>query len=77
MSKVKIIFEISKENLINALQNAGSGFSLKLKKDINLEELEETISSDISNYFNLSLNFLTEFLEEGLNNDLYREFFKE
>ena len=77
MSKVKIIFEISKENLVNALQDAGSGFNLKLKKDINLEELEETLSSDISNYFNLSLNFLTEFLEEGLNNDLYREFFKE
>jgi hypothetical protein len=36
--------------------------------------LEETLSSDISNYFDWSL---TEFLEEGLNNDLYREFYEE
>jgi hypothetical protein len=72
MSKVKITFEISKEDLVNALKDAGKGFDLKLKKDINLEELEETLSSDISNYFDWSL---TEFLEEGLNNDLYTEYF--
>jgi len=74
MKKIKITFEISKEDLINALKNAGRDFDLILKKDINLEELEETLGSDISNYFDRSL---TEFLEEGLNNDLYGEFYEE
>jgi hypothetical protein len=72
MEKIKITFEISKEDLVNALEDAGKGFNLKLKKKINLEELEETLSSDISNYFSYSL---PEFLEEGLNNDLYTEYF--
>ena len=73
MEKIKITFEISKEDLVNALEDAGREFNLKLKKKINLEELEETLISDISNYFDWSL---TEFLEAGLNNDLYTEFFK-
>ena len=74
MEKIKITFEINKEDLLTALKEVGREFDLKLKKDIDLEELEETLSSDISNYFDWSL---TEFLEEGLNNDLYREFYEE
>ena len=73
MEKIKITFEISKEDLVNALEDAGRGFNLKLKKKINVEELEDTLSSDISNYCVWSL---TEFLEEGLKNDLYTEYFK-
>jgi len=74
MEKIKITFEINKEDLLTALKEVGREFDLKLKKDIDSEELEETLSSDISNYFDWSL---TEFLEEGLNNDLYREFYEE
>jgi hypothetical protein len=74
MKKVKITFEISKEDLLDALKDAGKEFDLKLKKNISLEELEETLSSDISNYFDYSL---AEFLEEGLNCDLYTEFYEE
>ena len=73
MGKVKITFEIDSRDLLDALKEVGRGFDLKLRKDINLEELEETLSSDISNYFDWSLS---EFLEAGLNNDLYTEFFK-
>ena len=74
MGKVRITFEIDSKDLLDALKEVGKGFDLKLRKDINLEELEETLSSDISNYFDWSM---TEFLEEGLNNDLYREFYEE
>ena len=74
MGKVRVTFEIDSKDLLDALKEAGRGFDLKLKKDINLEELEETLSSDISNYFDWSM---TEFLEEGLNNDLYGEFYEE
>ena len=74
MGKVRITFEIDSKDLLDALKEVGRGFDLKLKKDINLEELEETLSSDISNYFDWSM---TEFLEEGLNSDLYREFYEE
>ena len=74
MGKVRITFEIDSEDLLDALKEVGRGFDLKLRNDINLEELEETLSSDISNYFDWSM---TEFLEEGLNNDLYREFYEE
>jgi hypothetical protein len=74
MGKVRITFEIDSKDLLDALKEVGRGFDLKLKKDINLEELEETLSSDISNHFDWGM---TEFLEEGLNNDLYREFYEE
>ena len=74
MEKVKITFEISKQDLLEALKDAGREFDLKLKKNISLEELQETLNSDISNYFDWSL---TEFLEEGLNCDLYAEFYDE
>jgi hypothetical protein len=74
MGKVRITFEIDSKDLLDALKEVGRGFDLELRKDINLEELEETLSSDISNYFDWSM---TEFLEEGLNNDLYREFYEE
>ena len=40
MQKVRITFEISKEDLLDALKEVGRGFDLKLRKDINLEELE-------------------------------------
>ena len=72
MSKLKITFEISKEDLLYALKQAGSAFDLEVKEDVKLEELEETLNFDISNYFRSNL---AEFVEEGLNNDLYTEFF--
>jgi hypothetical protein len=72
MSKVKITFEISKEDLFYALRQAGNVFDLEVKEDIKLEELEETLNFDISNHFRSTLS---EFLEEGLNNDLYTEYF--
>jgi hypothetical protein len=72
MSKVKITFEISKEDLFYALKQAGNVFDLEVKEDIKLEELEETLNFDISNHFRSTLS---EFLEEGLNNDLYTEYF--
>jgi len=75
MQKVRITFEIDSKDLLDALKEVGREFDLKLKKDIDSEELEETLSSDISNYFDFWS--LTEFLEEGLNNDLYREFYEE
>jgi hypothetical protein len=74
MGKVKITFEIDSKDLLDALKEVGRGFDLKLRKDINLEELEETLSSDISNYFDWNL---PEFLVEGLNCDLYTEFYEE
>jgi hypothetical protein len=72
MSTVKITFEISKEDLFYALRQAGSAFDLEVKEGIKLEELEETLNFDISNHFRSNLS---EFLEEGLNNDLYTEYF--
>ncbi len=72
MSKVKITFEISKEDLFYALRQAGNVFDLEVKEDIKLEELEETLNFDISNHFRSNLS---DFLEEGLNNDLYTEYF--
>ena len=47
MGKVRITFEIDSKDLLDALKEVGKGFDLKLRKDINLEELEETLSYDI------------------------------
>ena len=74
MKTITVTFQISEERLVEALKDAGSEFGLTLSPNFNLDEFGEQLSSDIANHFD---HELTEFIEEGLNCDLYSEYFEE
>ncbi len=76
MEKIKVSFEISVDGLKAALQDAGESCGLVLK-DLGIADLvslEKELNSDIDNYIT---HQLVEFLEEGINQDCYLDFFEE
>jgi hypothetical protein len=74
MKTITVTFQISEERLLEALNDAGKGFGLVLSSDFNLDEFGEQLCSDIENYTDQGL---TEFIEEGLNCDIYSEYFED
>jgi uncharacterized tellurite resistance protein B-like protein len=74
MKTITITFQISEETLLDALKEAGSSFNLTLKEDFDLDEFGKELNSDISNYFDFEL---AKFLEEGVNQDLYLDYFED
>ena len=74
MKTITVTFEISEERLLECLRVAGSTFNLTMKQDIDIDLLEEMVSEDIANF---TIQDLSNFLEEGMNNDMYLEFFEE
>ena len=74
MKIIKITFEMSEQRLLECLKIAGTGFGLTLKKDIDISLLGEAVSNDVENVI---ANDLMNFFIEGINNDLYLEFFNE
>ena len=73
MKTIKIQFEINVDHLLNELKDAGKHFDLTLKKDVDLVELQTQLQGDIENDIDQRLG---EFLYEGLNADIYTEFFE-
>lgn len=69
MQKMKVVFEVSPEKLLQALSNCG-----KLKKDIDLNFLQKALSDDVRNYV---LNDFLAFIEEGVNSDVYIDFLED
>ena len=69
MKTITVTFEISEERLLQALSNLGD-----LKQNVDITELRKAFSEDVENYVN---NGLIDFLEEGVNCDVYSDFFKE
>jgi len=74
MKTITVTFQISEERVLEALNDAGKSFGLVLSSDFDLDEFGEELSSDIENHFD---HELTEFIEEGLNCDLYSEYFED
>ena len=74
MKTVTVTFNIDKETLLKTFKSVGKDFDLKLKKDLNFDELVKEFGEDVSNYIEGQLE---EFIEEGLNQDCYLDFFDE
>ncbi len=69
MEMITVTFEISKERLLEVLSNCGD-----LKQDISTEELQKAFSEDVECYVSNELSY---FIEEGVNSDVYSDFFEE
>ena len=74
MKTITVTFNIDKETLLKTFKSVGKDFDLKLKKDLNFDELVKEFGEDVSNYIEGQLE---EFIEEGLNQDCYLDFFDE
>ncbi|HMS90842.1 MAG TPA: hypothetical protein PKC87_01350 [Candidatus Absconditabacterales bacterium] len=76
MKKIKITFELEVDALKAALTDVGNnmGYTLRELQNEDLLKLETELNSDIENHF---VHNLVEFLEEGLEQDCYIEFFED
>ena len=72
MKTFKVVIEISEERLLTCLKLAGDDLGLELSEDLDLDKLELEFSEDVANYIDQDL---AGFIEEGMNNDLYQDYF--
>ena len=72
MKTIKVSFEVSEERLLACLALAGKGMGLQLSEDLDKEQLELEFSEDVANYIDQDL---ADFIEEGMNNELYLDYF--
>ena len=72
MKTIKVSFEVSEERLLACLALAGKGMGLQLSEDLDKEQLALEFSEDVANYIDQDL---ADFIEEGMNNELYLDYF--
>ena len=72
MKTIKVSFEVSEERLLACLALAGKSMGLQLSEDLDKEQLELEFSEDVANYIDQDL---ADFIEEGMNNELYLDYF--
>ena len=70
MKTFTITFKV--EEVVEALKQGGKEFGWVLKKDLDLEQLQEVFSEDLK----MSIQ-LEELFVEGINQDVYNDFFEE
>ena len=65
MSKtITVTLTFNQDDLLDQLREAGSMFDLELKQDLDTESFVKEFKEDLTN-----------FIEEGLNQDLYQDYF--
>ena len=72
MKTFKVSIEISEERLLACLKLAGNDLGLELSEDLDLDKLKSEFSEDLANHIDQDL---PNFIEEGLNQDLYQDYF--
>ena len=72
MKTFKVTIEISEERLLACLKLAGNDLGLELIEDLDMDKLRLEFSEDLDNHIDQDL---PNFIEEGLNQDLYQDFF--
>ena len=70
MKTFTITFQV--EEVVEALKQGGKEYGWVLKKDLDLEQLQEVFSEDLKMTIQLD-----EFFVEGINQDVYNDFFEE
>ena len=75
MSKtITVTLTFNQDDLLDQLREAGSMFDLKLKQDLDTESFVKEFKEDLTNFVECQLE---DFFENGLNQDLYQDFFDE
>jgi hypothetical protein len=72
MKTFKVVIEISEERLLACLKLAGEDLGLELSEDLDMDKLKLEFSEDLENHIDQDL---PNFIEEGLNQDLYQDYF--
>ena len=70
MKTFTITFQV--EEVVEALKQGGKEYGWVLKKDLDLEQLQEVFSEDLKMTIQLEELFV-----EGINQDVYNDFFEE
>ncbi len=70
MKTFTITFQV--EEVVEALKQGGKEYGWVLKKDLDLEQLQEVFSEDLKMTIQLD-----EFFVEAMNQDVYNDFFEE
>ena len=75
MSKtITVTLTFNQDDLLDQLKEAGSMFDLELKQDLDTESFVKEFKEDLTTFINCQLE---DFFENGLNNDLYQDYFDE
>jgi len=74
MKTITVTFTVSQEDLLEALQGVAEQMDLKLVDNIDFDSLSLEFSQDVENYIKEDLS---QFIEDGWNNDLYSDYFEE
>jgi hypothetical protein len=70
MKTITVTFTV--EEVVEALKQGGKKFGLVLKKDLDLDQLQEVFSEDLK----ISTD-LEDFFVDGINHEVYDDFFEE
>ena len=74
MKTITVTFTVSQEDLLEALQGVAEQMDLKLVDNIDFDSLSLEFSQDVENFIKEDLS---QFIEDGWNNDLYSDYFEE
>lgn len=74
MKTITVTFTVNQEDLLEALQGVADQMDLKLVDNIDFDSLSLEFSQDVENFIKEDLS---QFIEDGWNNDLYSDYFEE
>ena len=74
MKTITVTFTVNQEDLLEALQGVAEQMDLKLVGNIDFDALGLEFSQDVENFIK---GDLSQFIEDGWNNDLYSDYFEE
>ena len=74
MKTITVSFQVSVEDLLEAFEGIAEQMDLKVADNIDLDKLSLEFSEDVENFIN---GDLTQFIEDGWNNDVYQDYFEE
>ena len=74
MKTITVTFTVSQDDFLEALQGVAEQMNLKVVDNVDFEALSLEFSEDVENFIKEDL---TQFIEDGWNNDLYQDCFEE
>ena len=74
MKTITVTFTVNQEDLLEALKGVAEQMDLKLVDNIDFDSLSLEFNQDVENFIKQDLS---QFIEDGWDNDLYSDYFEE
>tara|TARA_R110000868_G_scaffold60952_1_gene185540 strand:+ start:93 stop:341 length:249 start_codon:yes stop_codon:yes gene_type:complete len=74
MKTITVTFTVNQEDLLEALKRVAEQMDLKLVDNIDFDSLSLEFNQDVENFIKQDLS---QFIEDGWDNDLYSDYFEE